>query len=58
LTESIQDFDITVTTPVIIAARNNPKFNPDGSLDLYFSHVQPSTVPQANWLPAPSGDLS
>jgi hypothetical protein len=34
--------------------RDNPVFNPDGSLDLYFSHDKPTNAPQANWLPAPS----
>jgi hypothetical protein len=37
--------------------RDHPKFNADGSLDLYFSHTQPSGVAQANWLPAPSGNF-
>jgi hypothetical protein len=38
-----------------VSMRDNPEFNADGSLDLYFSHVQPSGVSQANWLPAPDG---
>ena len=31
-----------------VSVRNNPEFNEDGSLTLYF---------QANWLPAPKGDF-
>jgi hypothetical protein len=38
-----------------VSLRNHPKFNADGSLDLYFSHTQPSGVAQSNWLPAPAG---
>jgi len=38
-----------------VCMRNLPKFNADGSLDLYFSHTQPSGVAQSNWLPAPAG---
>lgn len=38
-----------------VSMRNHPKFNADGSLDLYFSHTQPAHVTQANWLPAPAG---
>jgi hypothetical protein len=38
-----------------VSLRNHPKVNADGSLDLYFSHVQPAHVAQANWLPAPAG---
>lgn len=38
-----------------VSMRNHPKFNSDGSLDLYFSHAQPSGVAQSNWLPAPAG---
>jgi hypothetical protein len=40
-----------------VSLRDHPKFNADGSLDLYFSHVQPKGVPQANWLPAPAADF-
>jgi hypothetical protein len=40
-----------------VSLRNHPKFNDDGSLDLYFSNVQPANVPQANWLPAPKGQF-
>jgi hypothetical protein len=36
-----------------VSMRDNPKFNSDGSLELYFSNVQPAEVPQSNWLPAP-----
>jgi hypothetical protein len=37
-----------------VSLRNHPKFNEDGSLDLYFSHAQPPGVLQSNWLPAPA----
>lgn len=37
-----------------VSMRDHPVFNPDGSLDLYFSHDKPANAPQANWLPAPS----
>jgi hypothetical protein len=40
-----------------VSLRNHPKFNADGSLDLYFANVQPANVPQANWLPAPKGNF-
>lgn len=38
-----------------VSMRNHLKANADGSIDLYFSHVQPAHVAQSNWLPAPSG---
>ncbi|HTU82880.1 MAG TPA: DUF1254 domain-containing protein [Candidatus Acidoferrales bacterium] len=38
-----------------ISPRQNFARNPDGSIDLYFSHAQPSGVPASNWLPAPAG---
>jgi hypothetical protein len=40
-----------------VSTRNKLKYNADGSLDLYFSHVQPADVAQANWLPAPADDF-
>jgi hypothetical protein len=40
-----------------VSLRDHPTFNPDGSLDLYFSHEQPANAPQANWLPAPAGEF-
>jgi hypothetical protein len=40
-----------------VSLRNKPQFNADGSLDLYFSHDKPANIPEANWLPAPSGEF-
>ncbi len=40
-----------------IGLRDNPRFDPDGSLTLYFQHDSPGTAKQANWLPAPAGDF-
>ena len=37
-----------------VSMRDRPVLNPDGSLDLYFSHDKPAKAPEANWLPAPS----
>jgi hypothetical protein len=37
-----------------VSMRDHPVLNPDGSLDLYFSHDKPAKAPEANWLPAPS----
>ena len=40
-----------------VSMRNNPKFNPDGSLTLYFQNDSPGKDLEANWLPAPKGDF-
>jgi hypothetical protein len=40
-----------------VSMRDKPVANADGSLDLYFSHDQPANAPEANWLPAPSGEF-
>jgi hypothetical protein len=40
-----------------VGQRNKLKYNADGSLDLYFSHLQPAGVAEANWLPAPADDF-
>ena len=34
------------------------KYNPDGSLDLYFQNENPGTNKEVNWLPAPNGPFN
>jgi hypothetical protein len=34
------------------------KYDPDGSLDLYFQNASPGADKEANWLPAPKGPFS
>jgi hypothetical protein len=40
-----------------VSMRNDPKFNEDGSLTLYFQHESPGKDKEANWLPSPKGDF-
>jgi hypothetical protein len=40
-----------------VSMRDNPKFNADGSLTLYFQNESPGADKEANWLPAPKGDF-
>ena len=40
-----------------VSLRDNPKFNADGSLTLYFQNESPGTDKEANWLPAPKGEF-
>ena len=40
-----------------VSLRNNPKYNSDGSLTLYFRSESPGKDLEANWLPAPKGDF-
>jgi hypothetical protein len=34
------------------------KYNPDGSLDLYFQNENPGADKEANWLPAPKAPFN
>ena len=40
-----------------VSPRNNPTYNQDGSLTLYFQNQSPDQDKEANWLPAPKGDF-
>lgn len=40
-----------------VSMRDNPKFNADGSLTLYFQSESPGADKEANWLPAPKGEF-
>jgi hypothetical protein len=40
-----------------VSMRDNPVFNPDGTLTLYFQHESPGKDKEANWLPAPEGNF-
>jgi hypothetical protein len=40
-----------------VSARNDLKYNADGSVTLYFQHDSPGKDKEANWLPAPTGDF-
>ncbi len=40
-----------------VSPRNNLKYDPDGSLTLYFQNESPGKDLEANWLPAPEGDF-
>ncbi|MGM4961699.1 DUF1254 domain-containing protein (plasmid) [Bradyrhizobium barranii] len=37
--------------------RDNPKFNADGSLTIYFQNESPGKDKEANWLPTPKGEF-
>lgn len=40
-----------------VSMRDKPKFNPDGSLTLYFQNESPGKDKEANWLPSPQGNF-
>ena len=50
--------DFFVANPInrySISARQNPKRNADGSIDLYVQKDSPGADKESNWLPAPAG---
>lgn len=40
-----------------VSERDNLKYNPDGSLTLYFQNESPGKDKESNWLPAPKNDF-
>jgi hypothetical protein len=40
-----------------VSPRNDLKYNPDGSLDVYIQRESPGADKESNWLPAPPGEF-
>ena len=40
-----------------VSPRNDLKYNPDGSLDIYIQNESPGRDKEVNWLPAPRGEF-
>jgi len=43
---------------LLVSVTNFVKYNPDGSLTLYFGAKSPRMDKESNWVPAPGGSFS